>query len=511
MDKAIVYLVGAGPGDPKLITLKGLECIKKANVLIYDRLVNSHLLSYAKPDAELIFVGKSPDNHTMTQDEINGVLVKKAKEGKIVTRLKGGDPFVFGRGGEEAEILYENNIPFEIVPGITSAIAVPAYAGIPVTHRNLTSSVTVITGHEDPAKELSNIDFENLASGKDTLVFLMGMNKLSLIVDELMKYGRPVSTPVAIINWGTRTNQITVVGELNNIVEKANEAQLKPPVVIIVGEVVKLRDKLKWFENKPLFGKRVLVTRAQEQASVLSDKIIELGGEPVEFPTIKIVSLEDYAKIDVAIDKINEYNWIVFTSVNGVKYLFNRLKVLNKDIRNLNGIKLCAIGPRTKEELESLGFVIDYTPDEYRAEAIVKSFRDQNIIGQKFLLPRADIARDTLTRALEDMGAIVDDIEMYKTIMSDANTEYLKKLLEDKVIDIVAFTSSSTVKNTFEMLNSKEHIDLLNKTVVASIGPITSNTAKELGIKVDIEADEYTIDGLLKAILLIDKEIIKND
>ncbi len=501
MNSSIVYLVGAGPGDPKLITLKGLECIKKADVLVYDRLVNSQLLSYVRPDAELIFVGKSPDRHALSQEKINEVLVNKAKTGKIVTRLKGGDPFVFGRGGEEAESLFNNGIPFEIIPGITSAVAVPAYAGIPVTHRNLTSSFNVITGHEDPAKDISSINFDKLAPGSGTLIFLMGMGNLSLIVDRLVEHGRPSDTPIALIHRGTTPEQKILVGELGNIVAKAEEANLKPPSVIVVGEVVKLRDKLKWFEKKPLFGKRILVTRSREQASILSEKIIDLGGEPFEFPTIKIVPPDDYSKVDTAIEKINQYEWIIFTSINGVQHFFKRLRYLNKDIRQLIGIKLCAIGCKTKEELESSGLIVDYTPGEYRAEAIVEGFKNENVSGKRILLPRADIAREVLSQELKEMGAFVDDIAMYKTIPGDVNVGFLKELLQNKMIDIITFTSSSTVRNLVEMLDSKDLTKLLDGVCAASIGPVTTAAAQEFRIKVDIEASEYTIDGLLKAIL----------
>ena len=500
MSRSIVYLVGAGPGDPGLITLKGLECIKKADVLVYDRLANQTLLSYSRPEAEIIYVGKSPERHTLLQNEINELLVRRVQTGKVVTRLKGGDPFVFGRGGEEAEFLFENNIPFEIVPGITSAVAVPAYAGIPVTHRDFTSSFTVITGHEDPEKEMSSIDFTKL-SGSGTLVFLMGMANLPIIAEQLIKHGRQTDTPVAIVHKGTRPEQRTLVGRLDNIADKAQKESFKPPAVIIVGEVVNLRDKLKWFENKPLFGKKILVTRSREQASILSEKIMDLGGEPLEFPTIKIVPPDDYCKIDMAIENISSYNWIVFTSINGVQYFLKRLRYHKIDIRKLNGIKLCAIGPKTKEELEACGLIIDYTPEEYRAEAVVKGFENEEIVGKRILLPRADIAREVLTQSFKDMGALVDDVTMYKTVYAETNIYLLNELLEERMIDIITFTSSSTVRNFVEMLKIKQLDKLLEQIQVASIGPITTATAREFGIKVDIEASEYTIDGMMEAIL----------
>ncbi|MCL4441304.1 MAG: uroporphyrinogen-III C-methyltransferase, partial [Firmicutes bacterium] len=391
--KGFVYLVGAGPGDPGLITVKGLNCIRKADVLVYDRLASPRLLTYARPEAERIYVGKSPDRHAMVQEEINQLLVDKAKEGKVVTRLKGGDPFVFGRGGEEAELLVENHIPFEVVSGITSAISVPAYAGIPVTHRGYTSTLAIITGNEDPSKDDSSIAWDKIATGAGTLVFLMGMGNLPGICARLMEFGRPPETPVALIRWGTRPEQRTITGTLENIHQRATEANFKNPAVIVVGEVVKLRDKLAWFENRPLFGRRVIVTRSREQASVLSSAIEALGGEAWEFPTIQIAPPEDFTPLDKAITDVRSYRWIIFTSVNGVKMFFDRMRENKKDIRDLSDVRLCAIGPRTKEELEMRGLMVDYVPGEYRAEEIVEGLRGKVLPGDRVLLPRADIAR----------------------------------------------------------------------------------------------------------------------
>jgi uroporphyrinogen III methyltransferase/synthase len=501
MAKPIVYLVGAGPGDPGLITVKGMECIKKADVLVYDRLASSRLLTYARPDVELIYVGKSPDRHVLKQDEINQVLVDKAKENKVVTRLKGGDPFVFGRGGEEAEVLLEHGIPFEIVPGITSAISVPAYAGIPVTHRDFTTSFAVITGNEDPTKDESTIAWDKIATGVGTLVFLMGMGNLPKIVSKLIENGCSQNTPIALIRWGTRPEQQTLVGTLADILQRSEEAGFKNPAIIIVGEVVTLRQKLQWFENKPLFGKRVLVTRSRHQASDFANKIDELGGEPFEFPTIDIDE-PDYVEMDQAIGKVNEYNWIIFTSVNGVQSFFNRLFKLGKDVRSLQNAAICAIGPKTKEALEEKGLQVDYLPGEYRAEAIIAGLEGKIKPGDKVLLPRADIARKILPNTLKEMGAAVDDVVAYVTKKSAANSQLLREMLLNKEIHIITFTSSSTVKNFVELLGvAKEELaSLLEGVFVASIGPITSTAAEELGIKVDAEAKEYTIDGLIDVI-----------
>lgn len=496
-----VYLIGAGPGDPDLITVKGLRSIMESDVIVYDRLANPSLLKNCREDAEIIYVGKSPEHHTYTQDEINHLLVEKAKQGKNIARLKGGDPFVFGRGGEEAEILASFNIPFEIVPGITSAIAVPAYAGIPVTHRDYTSTITIITGNEDPNKVDSNINWEHIAGGTGTLVFLMGMTNLSKITNKLISHGRSPETPVALIRWGTRPEQKTLTGTLKSIALKAIKSNFKNPAVIIVGKVVKLRQKLAWVEKKPLYGKRIVVTRSREQASVLSQEIARLGGEPLEFPTIKIIPPENFSSLDKAIDKITSFNWIIFTSVNGVKAFFNRFKFLNKDIRELQGIKLCAIGPVTKKLIEDMGLHVDYIPPKFIAEEIVTGLSEFIKPGDKILLPRADIARQVLPRSLQELGVMVEEIPVYRTVTDNSNAKELLELLESGQIDIVTFTSSSTVKNFVSLLNKPNFLELMENVMVACIGPITAQTARMAGLKVSIEASEYTIAGLINSIL----------
>lgn len=500
--KAYVYLVGAGPGDPGLITVKGMECIKKADVLVYDRLVNPSLLDYASKNAELIYVGKSPERHTLSQEEINSLLVAKASEDKIVTRLKGGDPFVFGRGGEEALELVKNKIPFEIVPGITSAIAVPAYAGIPVTHRGLTSNVAFITGNEDPTKEDTDIDWTKISTGIGTLVFLMGMANLPKIAKKLMENGRSPDTPVALIRWGTLPEQVTLTATLKDIVQKAEENKFKNPAIIIVGEVVSLREELKWVEKRPLWGQRVLVTRSRDQASIFSKMIHDLGGEPIEFPTIDIIQPDDYTPLDKAIAAIEDFDWIIFTSVNGVQAFYERLLFKKMDFRQLKGVRICAIGPKTREELEKYGLLVDYVPGEYRAEAIIERMQGEDLKGKKILLPRADIARKILPESLKVMGADVHEVIAYKTVKGNGQLNNIKDLLTDKKITIITFTSSSTVKNFISMFDKNELPELLKGIKLASIGPITTRTAVELGLSIDIEATEYTLDGLLQAILV---------
>ncbi len=500
-NKGTVYLIGAGPGDPGLLTVKGLECIKQADVIVYDRLAEPRLLNQRRTDAECIYVGKKPDRHTLSQDDINQLLVEKALLGLTVARLKGGDPFVFGRGGEEAEALASHDIPFEIIPGVTSAIAVPAYAGIPVTHRDFTSTLAIITGNEDPTKETSSIQWSKIATGMGTLIFLMGMSNLPGIAQKLIEHDRDPQTPVALIRWGTRPEQKTLVGRLDNIARLAKEQGFINPAIIIVGEVVQLRDKLSWFENKPLFGRRVLITRSREQASGLSRAIESLGGEPVEFPTIAIAAPENSAPLEQALARLSEYNWLIFTSVNGVTYFFDTLRRINSDIRNLKGLKICAIGPQTGRALEKMALQVTYIPTEFRAEAIIEGLQDKLAVGDRVLLPRADIARKILPEALTRMGAQVDEVTAYRTVLGAGSTEAIRDMLAEGAIDIITFTSSSTARNFVTLLETSNPDKLVGSAKVACIGPITAATAQELGLPVHIEAGEYTINGLLKAIL----------
>ncbi|MCL1917332.1 MAG: uroporphyrinogen-III C-methyltransferase [Peptococcaceae bacterium] len=504
MKKGMVYFVGAGPGDPGLMTVKGLSCIQKADVIVYDRLASSKLLAQAPRRAELIYVGKSPEKHALVQEKINLLLVEKAKEGKCVVRLKGGDPFLFGRGGEEAECLCEHAILFEVVPGVTSALAVPAYAGIPVTHRNYTSAVCIVTGNEDPMKEDSDLDWSKIATSAGTLVFLMGMANLGAICQRLMENGRAPKMPVALIRWGTRPEQRTLIGTLATIETYARETHFTNPAVIVVGDVVNLREKLAWFERRPLFGKRVLVTRAREQASQMSQAIEYLGGEAVEFPTICVAPplKEDVAKLDTALAEVSGYQWIVFTSVNGVVAFFDRLAALEMDVRDLKGPRLCAIGPKTADELRGKGLRVDFLPELYRAEAIVEGLKGEIQEGDRILLPRADIARKVLPETLTMLGAQVNEIAAYRTVQADdegAGERLCQELCEGR-IHIVTFTSSSTVTNFLNLVGAESIPSWRSQVRVASIGPITSETAAKRGLTVDIEAEEYTIEGLVKSL-----------
>jgi len=493
-----VFLVGAGPGDPLLITLKGMECVKNADVVVYDYLANKSFLSYATPESEKIYVGKKASDHTLTQDGINQLIIDKAKEGKIVTRLKGGDPFIFGRGGEEAERLVEEGIPFEIVPGITSAISAPAYAGIPLTHRDFTPTVAFITGHERAGKDKSSIDWEKISTGVGTLVFLMGVKNLPNIVTNLLANGRDAKTPVALVRWGTRPYQETLTGTLENISDKVKEKNFKAPAIIIVGGVVSLRDKLSWFDNRPVFGKKIVVTRAREQASGFVSKLMSLGAEVLEFPTIKIIPPQSYDDLDSAIGEIESYNWVIFTSPNGVTCFLERLKACKKDIRDLKGIKICAIGPETARRISDLGVLVDFVPSEFRAEGIIEGLGDMS--GQRVLIPRAKEAREILPETMRKNGAYVNVATAYETVKDDNGID-IKSALENKEVDVITFTSSSTVTNFVSMVKELGCFEALDGVTIASIGPITAKTADGLGLKVDIMPDKYTIDALTQSIL----------
>ncbi|RJQ52010.1 MAG: uroporphyrinogen-III C-methyltransferase [Actinobacteria bacterium] len=501
MAEAVVYLVGAGPGDPGLITVKALDCIAKADVIVYDRLAAPKLLAGAKPDVELIYVGKASSRHTMRQEDINRVLVEKAKEGKVVTRLKGGDPLIFGRGGEEALELAKEGIRFEFVPGISSGYACAAYAGIPVTHRGLTSSVAFVTGHEDPTKDESDIAWDKLASGVGTIVFYMGVKNLPLIAEQLTKNGRDASTPVAVIHRGCTASQRTVTGTLATIVDEAEKAGIRPPSLIIVGEVVKLREQLAWYEKLPLFGKTVMVTRSRDQASALSARLEELGARVVEAPTIRIVPPESYGPLDDAISRLPEFDWTIFTSANAVDHFFARLREGGRDARALGGLRVAAIGPATAARLEGIGIVPDYVPKEYRAEGVLEGFAEFGVCDQRYLLPRALEAREVLPETLRERGAAsVEVVPAYRTVPDEEASERIRELLAEGRVDLVTFTSSSTVKNFVRALGDPGPA-LLDGTAAISIGPITSETARELGVEVAAQADEYTIPGLVKAIV----------
>ena len=496
-----VYLIGAGPGDPGLITVKGLECVKKADVIIYDYLANERLLDQRRPDAELIYVGKQGSKHTLPQDEINSLIVTRANEGKIVARLKGGDPFIFGRGGEEAEELADQGIPFEVVPGVTAATAVPTYAGIPLTHREHTASVAFVTGHEDPTKEESKVHWDRIATGIGTLIFFMGMKNLPQIVENLISNGRDPETPTALIQWGTRTDQRVVTGTLRDIVAKTKEAKLGPPAIIVVGEVVRLRKKLNWYESKPLFGKRIIVTRSRDQASIFAEMLIDRGATTIEFPTIDVVPPSSWEELDRAIHAVESYDWIIFTSANAVKFFMERLRGLGKDLRLLKGVSICTVGPKTAESLEQHGLRADMIPSEFKAEGVLAALGGVNVKGKKFLIPRAKVAREIIPDKLREQGADVTVAVAYENVRPEADTDRIKKMFLEKKITAVTFTSSSTVHNFIEILGQKEYKTLLAGVTVACIGPVTAKTAEEFGMKTDVMPKEYTIPSFVEAIV----------
>jgi len=503
MSGGFVSLVGAGPGDPGLITVKAMERLQQADVVIYDYLANSELLNYCRPDAERIYVGKQAKRHTLSQDEINALLLEHGRVGKRVVRLKGGDPYIFGRGGEEADVLQQAGIAWEVIPGISSGVAAPAYAGIPVTHRELASSVAFITGHEDPAKPETALNWSTLATAIDTLVFYMGVGNLREIAEKLVAHGRAAETPVAVIRWGTMPAQTTVTGTLATIASDVEAAGLKPPAITVVGEVVRLRERLRWFDNRPLWGKRIVVTRTREQASALSQQLRNAGAEPIEYPVIAFAPPTDWTPLDNALKQLEQYDWMIFTSVNGVRFTVDRMRELGIDVMQLKHRKLGAIGPATAAELQQAGLQAAFVPREFVAEAVIAQIGD--VQGMRILLPRADIAREVLVDGLQAKGATVDNVVAYRTVLGEASSD-VPQLLRAGQIDAVTFTSSSTVKNFFARLEQSgmtrdEAGALLADVTIAAIGPITAKTARDYGLSVTIEAEKYTIDGLMSALV----------
>ncbi|MGB9661042.1 MAG: uroporphyrinogen-III C-methyltransferase [Moorellaceae bacterium] len=497
--RGIVYLVGAGPGDAGLLTLRGKNCLAEAEVVVYDRLVNPEILRFAGEHCEKIYVGKTPGRHAWEQEEINALLIKLAREGKKVVRLKGGDPFIFGRGGEEALALREAGIEFEVVPGVTSAVAVPAYAGIPVTHRGLASTVAIITGNEDPDKGESQIHWKELAGSADTLIFLMGMANLSHIVAQLLLHGRSPDTPVALIRWGSRAEQETLVGSLVDIEAKAQRASFTNPAIIVVGQVVTLRQKLAWWERKPLFGRRIIVTRPGLPGESMAGRLEALGAEVMRVPAITIAPPTNWEPLDKALESLETFHWIIFTSANGVRHFWERMSARAVDVRRLAGVRLAAIGPATARALAERGLLADYVPQEYVAEAIVKELETE-VRDQKILLPRADMARPLLAEELRKRGAEVVEVTAYRTLKGQADGEEVRRLLAAKRISAVTFTSSSTVRHFLEIIGP-EAVPLLHYTEIACIGPITAAAARQAGLKVTIVARKYTEEGLIAALV----------
>ena len=495
-----VYLVGAGPGDPKLITLKGIECLQRADVVIYDLLINVKLLEHCPAHIEKIYGGKMIGEQEQRQSEINDLMIRHARAGKTVVRLKGGDPFIFGRGGEEALTLVEAGIDFEVVPGITSAIAAPAYAGIPLTHRSYSSSVAFVTGHSAALQADSAIRWEQLATGVDTLVVLMGVGHLREIAGRLIQHGRSPETPISLVHWGTTPQQKTLEGTLADIAQKAEEVNFRNPAAIVVGDVNALREQLGWFDRKPLFGRRIIVTRARAQASGFAECLESYGADVIQFPTIETQPILDNAALDRAIAQLATYNWVIFTSVNAVEYFYRHLRENGKDTRSLGNARICAVGQKTVAALDQIGIRADYVPSQYRGAALAAEL--EGVKGQKILLPRAWIAADDLPNGLRDRGAIVDAIPIYETIKAGAEgREALEADLHNGRIDMVTFTSSSTVTNFLEMFGSHPSAALLDQVHIAVIGPSTAATAEAKGLTVNIVAKQASVESLAEEIV----------
>ncbi len=490
------FLVGAGPGDLGLVTLRAKECIEKAAVIVYDYLSNPEMLKWAPEDAEKIFAGKKAGAHTLAQEEINALLVQKAKEGKQVVRLKGGDPFFFGRGGEEAQALKRAGIPFEIVPGVTSAIAGPAYAGIPVTHRESNSHVTFFTGHEDPAKRESSIDFAALAKLAGTQVMLMGVERIEAISTEMLANGMRADLPVALVRWATTGRQETLVGELRNIAQRVAERGFSAPAVAVFGDVVKLREELNWFEGRPLAGKRIVVTRTRTQAGQLTGQLRLLGADVIELPTIRIEPPTDLRGFAELVQDAHAYDWIVFTSPNGVNAFFELFYKLYDDAREIGGAKIAVIGPATAQRVKDFHLHVELQPEQFVAEALVREFKKQGSVENlRILLARAEKARDVLPKELSAMGGIVDEGFAYRTVPETRDDNGARQRLLDEGADMITFTSSSTVENFLTL-----DLPWPEGMKVASIGPVTSKTARERGLTVAVEARHHEVEGLVDAI-----------
>lgn len=495
--KGICYLVGTGPGDPGLLTLKGKDCIEAADVLVYDYLCNPVLLRHAKAGAEKIYVGKKAGDHTLPQDQINGLIVKLTREGKVVTRLKGGDPVLFGRGAEEAAELADAGVRFEIVPGITSAIAGPAYAGIPVTHRDHCSQLTIFTGHEDPTKPESSLDYAKLAAADGTKVFLMGIERIAEITGALMKHGAAADTPIALVRWATMGRQKTLIGTLADIAEKVKASSFKAPAVAVVGNVVNERKKINWFEERPLFGRRIVVTRTRQQAGGLAKQLTELGADVIELPTIRIEEPMNRMAFGELVQDVHTYDWLVFTSPNGVDAFFKMFYKLYSDARSIGGVRIAVIGPGTAEKIKEQHLAVDLMPEkDFVAEGLVRAFKEhQSMEHCTVLWVRGDGARETLANELTGLGAIVDEAIAYRNVPEkEDNLDVLARLKEEGA-DMITFTSASTVDCFMDL-----GLPLPAGIKTASIGPVTTAAMKKHGLKIDVTAKQSTIPGLVAAI-----------
>ena len=495
-----VYLVGAGPGAPGLITLAGVRALERADVVIYDYLANPRLLEHAPPAAARVLVGKHGGGQRTEQTVITALLLEHARAGRTVVRLKGGDPFVFGRGGEEAEALAAAGVAFSIVPGITSAIAVPAYAGIPLTHRDLASSFTVLTGYEYPDKAALAVHWDAVAQRGNTLVFLMTTRQLGANMARLVRHGVDPDTPAAVIRWGTMAEQETVTGTVATIAALAAARDLQPPAIAVVGQVVRLRAALAWAERRPLAGRRLVVTRARAQAADFIGALEAFGADVLACPTIEIVAPESWAPLDAALDHLEDYDWVVLTSANGVASFFDRLRERHRDVRVLHRARLAAVGSETAAAIAARGLLVDVVPDEFRAEAVAEAMRAAGVAGQRVLLPRAAQARAILPAMLRQFGAAVDEVASYRSVAPRGDLGELRALLAARAVDLITFTSSSTVTNFVARLGA-DAPTLLAGAAAACIGPITADTARAAGLTVAVQPATYTIASLTDAIV----------
>ena len=497
--KGQVILVGAGPGDEDLITVKGKSWLERADVVIYDHLANKNLNQYARQDAEIIYAGKKSGRATLTQDQINALLVKKAREEKIVVRLKGGDPFIFGRGGEEAQALNKAGIPFAIVPGVTSPIGVSAYAGIPLTHRDFASSVSIITGSLRSTNKDHQIDWNKVAASTGTLVFLMGARKLGFIVDQLIKHGKPSDTPIAVIQWGSTPKQKTWTGTLSSIGETINREVISPPALTIVGEVVKLKKTVDWFEQLPLFGKTIVLTRPIDQSENLKSLLRENSASPMFFPVIQDYPPDDWVPLDKALMGLSNYDGIIFTSGKGVQYFFDRLRANKMDIRELKEVEVYAHGTKSRQALENLGLRVIPISNLLDTNTLKRDMGNLNVAGNSYLLPRVADAPELLPKLLIDLGAVVDNVSVYQTLPFTPRDTGFFESLESGDIDVITFTSAETVSNFYKLI-PENLLPCLKNSLIACIGPVTAIAAKSFGLKVAIESTQVTSTGLVEAI-----------
>ena len=503
MRRPQVFLIGAGPGDPGLITARGLECLRRADVVLHDHLVHERLLRHARPGAEVIDVGTAAP-HPMAQEAICYLLAEKAREGKVVARLKWGDPFVFDRGGEEALFLHEQGVAFEVIPGVPASIGVPAYAGVPITYPGGGDTITIVRGYEDESRTVPNVDWAAVGRLDGTLVCYAGAHQLPRILDALIAHGWATDTPAMIVWNGTLTSQVSAAGTLAELVEHVHDNPPRLPAILVVGRVVGFRDHLRWFDARPLFGKRVLVTRPREQAGELCDALALLGAEPIEAPMIRIAPPEDIAPLQTAVSRASEFDWIVFTSGNAVQIFMETLLAGNQDVRALKGPKLCTVGTSTAEKLTTFGIKVDLVPAEFRAEGLVQALAAQGSLqGARVLFPRGDIAREVVAEELRNEGAEVTEVIAYRTIIEDLQREGepdIYGMLLERKIDVVTFTSGSAVRNFAKVFGEEQAADLLRNTEVAVIGPVTAHAAQQLGIRASIQPAAYSVSALVDAI-----------